>query len=106
MEAGTRFEDAIDIAGRTFSAGNHLQMPYRTLVPEEANGLVVAGRCISVDHGRIGSIRVIPPCIRTGQAVGTAAALSVREGVALREVDPVQLRETLRDAGGDPSGSG
>ena len=38
---GARFEDAIGITGRTFSQGNHLQVPYRTLMPEEIDGLVV-----------------------------------------------------------------
>jgi hypothetical protein len=35
----------------------------------------------------------------TGQAAGTAAALSVQEGVAPRELDAAQLRETLDEAG-------
>ena len=99
MEAGARFEDAIGITGRTFSQGKHLQVPYRTLVPEMVDGLVVAGRCISVDDGLIGPVRVIPPCMMTGEAAGTAAALSVREGVVPRELDAGQLRETLDGAG-------
>jgi hypothetical protein len=35
----------------------------------------------------------------TGEAAGTAAALSVREGVAPRELDAGLLRETLEGAG-------
>lgn len=99
LEAGARFEDPIGITGRTFSQGNHLQVPYRTLVPETVDGLLVAGRCISVDDGLIGPIRVIPPCMMTGEAAGAAAALSVQEGVAPRELDPALLREALDDAG-------
>ena len=104
MEAGARFEDAIGITGRTFSGGNHLQVPYRTLVPclttgQVVDGLLVAGRCISVDDGLIGPIRVIPPCMMTGQAAGTAAALSAREGVAPRALDAGLLREALAAAG-------
>jgi hypothetical protein len=99
LEAGARFEDAIGITGQTYSAGNHLQVPYRTLVPETIDGLVVAGRCISVDDGLIGPIRVIPPCMMTGEAAGTAAALSARENVTPRELDPAQLREALDGAG-------
>jgi hypothetical protein len=86
------------------SGGNHLQVPYRTLVPclatgQVVDGLLVAGRCISVDDGLIGPIRVIPPCMMTGQAAGAAAALSAREGVAPRELDAGQLREALDGAG-------
>jgi hypothetical protein len=99
MEAGERFEDAIGITGQTFTQGNHLQVPYRTLLPVETDGLLVAGRCISVDDGLIGPVRVIPPCMMTGEAAGTAAALSVREGVAPRELDAGLLREALAGAG-------
>jgi hypothetical protein len=99
MAAGARFEDAIGITGQTYPAGNHLQVPYRTLVPETVDGLVVAGRCISVDDGLIGPIRVIPPCMMTGQAAGAAAALSAREGLAPRELATGLLREQLDGAG-------
>jgi hypothetical protein len=95
LEAGTRFEDAIGMTGRTFSAGNHLQVPYRTLVPATVDGLLVAGRCISVDDGLIGPVRVIPPCMMTGEAAGTAAALSVREDVLPRELDARVLVDAL-----------
>jgi hypothetical protein len=95
MEEGAQFEDAIGMTARTFAAGNHLQVPYRTLVPESVDGLIVAGRCISVDDGLIGPIRVIPPCMMTGQAAGAAAALSAREDVAPRELDVGLLREQL-----------
>ena len=47
-------------------------------MPETVDGLVMAGRCISVDDGLIGPVRVIPSCIMTGEVVGMAVALSVR----------------------------
>jgi hypothetical protein len=99
LEAGAQFEDTIGITGQTFPNGNHLQVPYRTLVPATMDGLLVAGRCISVDDGLIGPIRVIPPCMMTGQAAGTAAALAAREGVAPREVEAGGLRRELGAAG-------
>ena len=99
LEAGAQFADAIGITGQTFANGNHLQVPYRTLVPQTVDGLLVAGRCISVDDGLIGPIRIIPPCMMTGQAAGAAAALAAREGVAPREVEAGVLREALGAAG-------
>jgi hypothetical protein len=95
MEAGARFEDAIGMTATTFAAGNHLQVPYRALVPEAVDGLVVGGRCISVDDGLIGPIRVIPPCMMTGQAAGTAAALCVREDVSPSELNVGLLQDQL-----------
>lgn len=94
-EAGIRFEDAIGMTSRTFEGGHHLQIPYRALVPESVDGLVVGGRCISVDDGLIGPIRVIAPCMMTGQAAGTAAALAAKTGVAPRGVDIAALRKQL-----------
>jgi hypothetical protein len=99
MEAGARFEDAIGMTGTTFGAGNHLQVPYRALVPEGVDGLVVGGRCISVDDGLIGPIRVIPPCMMTGQAAGTAAALCAREDVSPGELNVGLLQDQLAAEG-------
>jgi hypothetical protein len=94
-EAGTAFEDAIGITGATFSSGHRLHVPYRALVPEATDGLLVSGRCISVDDGLIGPIRLIAPCMMTGQAAGTAAALSAKADVAPRDLDTGALRRQL-----------
>lgn len=74
-------------------------IPYRCLVPERLDGLLVAGRCISTTHDSLGSTRIMPCCMALGQAAGTAAALACRQGVAPRAVDVQKLRENLADAG-------
>jgi hypothetical protein len=100
MEAGHGYEDAVGMTGRTFETGegpdHHLQVPYRALVPEAINGLLVSGRCISVDDELIGPIRIIPPCMMTGQAAGTAAAIAASSGVQPRGVDVTALQRQLR----------
>lgn len=78
---------------------DHYEIPYRCLVPRQVDNLLVAGRPISADHEGAASARVIPPCYATGQAAGTAAALSVREGGSPRDVDTELLRKTLREQG-------
>ena len=95
MDEGVHFEDAIGITGTTYRSGNHLEVPYRALVPVETDGLLMGGRCISVDSGLIHSIRLIPPAMMTGQAAGTAAALCAQEDVAPRELDAALLRKQL-----------
>lgn len=75
-------------------------IPYRCLVPKDVDVLLVAGRCISVDHVAFGSTRVIPQCYATGQAAGTAAALAVRGGTEPRAVKVDGLRAAIRAAGG------
>ena len=74
-------------------------IPYGCLVPETINGLLLAGRTISVDTQIFASARVMGPCIATGEAAGAAAALSVDDGVEIRDVDVEMLRGVLRENG-------
>jgi len=72
-------------------------IPYGALVPATTDGLLAAGRCISVDREALGSARVGATCCATGHAAGTAAALSARSGVHPRALDVVTLQRTLRE---------
>ncbi len=79
--------------------GFHYQIPYRVLVPRVVENLLVAGRCVSVTHRGLGSMRVMSQCLLTGEAAGAAAALSLDEGVSPRQVSVPRLQETLRAGG-------
>jgi len=79
--------------------GFRYQIPYRILVPRGIDNLLTAGRCVSVTHVALGSIRVMVQCMVTGQAAGTAAAISIDDGVPPREVDVAKLQARLRKAG-------
>jgi hypothetical protein len=70
-------------------------LPYRMLVPQKIENLLVAGRCSSVDHMALAAVRKIPVCMALGQAAGTAAALSAAAGVTPRKLDIQTLRRTL-----------
>jgi hypothetical protein len=74
-------------------------IPYRTLVPKDLDGLLVAGRCISADHQAMSAMRVMAPCMATGQAAGTAAAMAAMARIRPRSVDVAALRETLAATG-------
>ena len=74
---------------------NVYQIPYRCLVPIGCEQLLVAGRSVSSTHEALGAIRVMPPAFAMGQAAGTAAAMSVAEGVSPREIDVARLRVAL-----------
>jgi len=71
------------------------EIPYRALVPLEIDNLLVAGRCISASFIAESSIRIQPNCHAIGQAAGVAAALAIKEGLTVRELDGVKLRQTL-----------
>jgi len=73
--------------------------PYRMLLPKGLENLLVAGRCVSCDPGSFGALRLMPCCAMTGQAAGTAAALSVKSGITPRGLDVAELRQSLTAAG-------
>ncbi|MCU0503933.1 MAG: FAD-dependent oxidoreductase, partial [Anaerolineae bacterium] len=89
------------MSGQTWRppAGFHYQIPYRALVPERVDNLLVAGRCISADHVALGSLRIMVTCMVMGEAAGAAAILSLHEEVAPRELDAALLREQLHRGG-------
>ncbi len=86
---------------RTFryGPGESHGIPFRCLVPTGVDNLLVAGRTISCDRDVMGSVRVMPCCLTTGEAAGVAAAQAASRGVGVHAVDVAQLRETLRACG-------
>jgi hypothetical protein len=75
--------------------GASYEIPYRCLVPQRVDDLLVAGRCISTTHEALASTRLTPTVMTLGQAAGTAAALSVEADLSPRALDPRVLREQL-----------
>lgn len=71
------------------------QIPFRALIPQGIDGLLVAGRAISVSHMIDSTTRLMLICMRTGQAAGVAAALSARQGVSPKRLDFGELRSLL-----------
>ncbi len=82
-----------------YEKGESHGIPYRCLLPKGLKNVVVAGRTIACDHSVQGSVRVMPPAMVTGQAAGTAAALSALAGVMPHALDVGMLRDKLRADG-------
>lgn len=70
-------------------------VPLRSLVPRGSGNLVTAGRCLCADGPGFGSVRVMATCMAMGQGAGSAAALAVRHGLSMSEMDFDLLRQTL-----------
>ena len=79
--------------------GRSYGIPYRCLLPKSKDGVLFAGRCISATQEAQGSLRVMPPSFSTGQAAGTAAALSVLHKTSPRNLDIQELKHTLEKNG-------
>jgi 2-polyprenyl-6-methoxyphenol hydroxylase-like FAD-dependent oxidoreductase len=69
-------------------AGEYFDIRYGCLVAAGVDNLLLAGRCLSAEHAAESSLRIQQTCMATGQAAGTAAALSLKAGVTPRELDP------------------
>ena len=108
-----RFEDEIALCGAPIEdhhAGGDTEwqyvaasgvygVPYRCLLPQGVEGLLVAGRCFSSTHDAHASARSMATCMAMGQAAGTAAAMAAATGVAPRAVPAASLRERLLQDG-------
>ncbi len=89
-----------DIHGRTFIHPERCYfVPYRSLLPQKAENLLVAGRCISQTREADKWTRNEPWCLLMGQAAGTAAALAAREGTSVRQVSAFRVQDRLRAQG-------
>ncbi|GAA3198924.1 FAD-dependent oxidoreductase [Microbacterium terregens] len=75
------------------------QLPYRMLVPQVVENLLVAGRCASMTQGGQSSGRVTGPCFVMGQAAGTAADLALSGGTSAAGIDIRELQARLTAAG-------
>jgi len=75
--------------------GDYFDIRYGCLVAQEVDRLLMAGRCISAGHLAEASLRIQQTCMSTGQAAGTAAALSVRQGTTPRSIDPMAVVRQL-----------
>jgi hypothetical protein len=84
---------------REVPEGDWYDIPYRCLLPEGIDNLLVAGRCVSATHEGQSSLRVMPQCFAMGQAAGTAAAAAGQRGCAPRELAAEELRAALRAEG-------
>lgn len=82
-----------------FEPGTYYTIPYRSLIPKNADNMLVAGRCISSDHGAQASYRIMPVVCCIGEAAGTAIGLAHKGKLSPRQVDVKKLQERLKENG-------
>ncbi|WBM72228.1 FAD-dependent oxidoreductase [Buttiauxella sp. WJP83] len=111
----TRFEDTIAISGYpidihspdgegtqhgTLPYGGMYGIPWRTLITEEVDNLIVVGRCISATFEAQAAIRTTPTVGAIGQAGGIAAALAAKNNTSVHQVSVSQLQDAIRQQHG------
>ena len=100
---GQTFDDVVawrsgylDIGFVRFQKMKVHDVPYRAILPEKLDGLLMAGRCISATHVAASAGKSMGNCVATGHAAGLAAAMSVKKGIIPRELKVAQLQDALR----------
>jgi hypothetical protein len=98
------FEDTIAVFPNNDNGENSAKhpnvcVPYRSLVPRDVDGLLVACRAFSSEYQYNEYFNLIPHCIAFGQAAGTAAALSINSGIQPRKMDSGVLQKNLIQQG-------
>lgn len=84
---------------RQNEAGEYADLPYRALVPEKVDGLLVLGLGISAHRDAMPILRMQPDLQNHGYAAGLAAAAAVRDGVEVRSIDVRALQRKLVKVG-------
>jgi hypothetical protein len=75
------------------------ELPYRMLVPERIDNLLVAGRCASMTHEGQSAARVSGACFAMGEAAGSAAALALSGNTRPRDIAVERLQQGLKQQG-------
>lgn len=85
----TKEEAEADLASTTGAPppGDWYEIPYRCLLPQGIENVLIAGRCVSSTQAGHGAIRIMPACIAMGEAAGKAASLSLGQEVTPRGLD-------------------
>ncbi|HHT53323.1 MAG TPA: FAD-dependent oxidoreductase [Clostridiales bacterium] len=74
---------------------DYYTIPYRSLIPRQADNIIVAGRSIGADHVAMSSLRIMPITSCIGEAAGAAAYLASRDGVPAADINVPELQRLL-----------
>lgn len=80
---------------RRLPAGTWYDIPYRCLIPQGLDNLLIGGRCISTTHAAHSAIRVMPIVFAIGHAAGVAACLATGRAQTTRGVSHSEIQSEL-----------
>ena len=103
-----RFDDAIGIFPEFIdgygililpTTGRYFHVPYRSLLPQGVENLLVAGRSIGGDQTSHAAVRNMMCCAVAGQGAGVAAAVSLATNTGLDRLDMTRVQAELKRQG-------
>lgn len=107
--SATQFDDQVGLCGAPIEdhhpgtgtkweylpEGETVGIPYRALIPVDAQNVLTPGRCFSATHDAQASIRSMAQCMAMGHAAGRAAAMAAEGDGLARAVDVSALQKAL-----------
>ena len=75
--------------------GRYFQVPYRSIIPQKIENLLVAGRSIAGDQISHAATRNMMCCSVSGQGAGVAAAISTKMGTICRQTPIEEIQTEL-----------
>ncbi len=88
--------DGADTHWHYLPEGQCVGIPLRTLIPQQATNVLVAGRCFSASHDAHASVRSMAQCMAMGEAAGVTASLMVKNNDLASDVLVKTVQATLR----------
>jgi len=76
-------------------AGDYYEVPYRSILPLDAENLLVACRALSCTHEGAAAVRVMANMIALGEAAGIAGARAALKCVSPHELDGRSIRNAI-----------
>lgn len=104
---GKKFDDRIAVCANsidmhqkdrvsyTAHTGGNYYIPLSCLISSSLDNLLTAGKSLSADQYAFAAVRVMPPCIAMGEAVGITAALAAEKGIAAGAVSHEEVQARL-----------
>lgn len=88
--------------GYIISKPEQYAIPFRSLIPLEVDGLLIASKAAGYSSIAAGSARVVPIGMTVGEAAGAAAAVSIKNNTPFREMSQnkklvKELQNVLKD---------
>lgn len=80
---------------KEYKQKNGYDIPYRALLPEKTDNLILAGRCISGTHMAHSNYRAMPICFAMGAAAGAACVLALEQSKPLKSISAKEIQRML-----------
>jgi len=73
----------------------NINLPYRCLVPESLNNILIAGKAFSCEHDAFPAVRMQPDLMEVGRACGLLASYCITNEIVFDRITPEEIRAVL-----------